>query len=163
MFLTSTRRAPIRMAMAGDPSVLPLSATMISPAMLDSRNTCSTFWMQVDSVSASFRQGRTTDSSGTALSTFGFSSTPAGGSSSLTSLDKALIVYLRVLKPHHSQLRAFVYLIYGTLTRSPADRSERSGHLPQEAPRRGVSQLVCRCFSQVSVQPRGEVTTQEVR
>jgi hypothetical protein len=60
---TGTTRAPARVAMPCEPSVEPLSATMTSPSMLADSNAASAFRMQVSSVSASFRQGMTTDTS----------------------------------------------------------------------------------------------------
>ena len=50
--------------MSGEPSVLPLSATITSPARPASRRARMAFSMQVASVSASFRQGMTMDTSG---------------------------------------------------------------------------------------------------
>src|ERR671925_649958 len=52
-------RAPI----ACDPSVLPLSATMISPTILCLQSPCHAFLIQLSKVSASFKQGMTTDTS----------------------------------------------------------------------------------------------------
>src|SRR5215510_10305634 len=53
----------MRVAMAWEPSVLPLSATMISPLMRCSPNARWAFAMQASKVSASLRQGITTDTS----------------------------------------------------------------------------------------------------
>src|SRR5215472_15448179 len=60
---TRTTRAPIRAAISDEPSVLPLSATMISPAIRCSQSTCRTFSMHSGRVSASLRHGTTTDNS----------------------------------------------------------------------------------------------------
>src|SRR5215469_14324848 len=60
---TRTTRAPIRAAISDEPSVLPLSATMISPAIRCSQSTRRTFSMHSGRVSASLRQGITTDNS----------------------------------------------------------------------------------------------------
>src|SRR4030095_6579127 len=59
-----TTRAPRRVAMACDPSVLLLSATITSPSILFSRNARCAFSIHVARVSASFRHGMTTDTSG---------------------------------------------------------------------------------------------------
>ena len=56
-------RAPNFEAISCDPSVLPLSATIISPRIPLSSIARRVFFMQSASVSASFRQGMTTDSS----------------------------------------------------------------------------------------------------
>src|SRR6266568_6388021 len=61
-------RAPRRLAMAWEPSVLPLSATMVSPAILCSHNARWAFSIQRANVSDSFKQGITMDTSGTACS-----------------------------------------------------------------------------------------------
>src|SRR3974377_736676 len=52
-------RTPAFAAIASDPSVLPLSATIISPWMPLDRNPCFAFSRQTPSVSASLRQGIT--------------------------------------------------------------------------------------------------------
>src|SRR5215510_10944832 len=49
--------------MACEPSVLPLSATITSPAILYSHNACCALTMHVARVSASFRHGITIDTS----------------------------------------------------------------------------------------------------
>jgi hypothetical protein len=54
----------MRVAMAGDPSVLPLSATTISPLILCSHSARRAFSRHASKVSASFGQGITTDTSG---------------------------------------------------------------------------------------------------
>ncbi len=61
--LTGTTRAPIRSAMDCEPSVLPLSATMISPLIFASLNARCAFAIQRPSVSASLRHGITTETS----------------------------------------------------------------------------------------------------
>src|SRR5438105_7948895 len=50
--------------MVCEPSVLPLSATMTSPGMPEFSNAVTALRMQVWRVSASFRQGMTTETSG---------------------------------------------------------------------------------------------------
>src|SRR3979490_1755131 len=57
---TCTSRAPSALAIAGESSVLPLSATTTSPTMLALLIAASAFRMQVPSVSASLREGITT-------------------------------------------------------------------------------------------------------
>src|SRR5688500_3691801 len=57
-------RAPARSAMDWEPSVEPLSAMMISPWMLADSKARWALRMQVSRVSASLRQGMTTESSG---------------------------------------------------------------------------------------------------
>src|SRR5258707_13688146 len=59
----STTRAPWLRAIACDPSVLPLSATMISPATALFARNARAFERQRPIVSASLRQGMTIDSS----------------------------------------------------------------------------------------------------
>src|ERR1700693_1164978 len=61
--LTGTTRAPSSAAMTCDPSVLPLSATMISADRLSFSIACCAFWMHVASVSASLRHGITIETS----------------------------------------------------------------------------------------------------
>src|SRR5215468_8504544 len=60
---TLTTRAPIRLAMACEPSVLPLSATITSPWIPAARIAVWHFSTHTVSVSASFRQGMTTETS----------------------------------------------------------------------------------------------------
>src|SRR5580692_8200579 len=60
---TGTTRAPSPPAISREPSVLPLSATMTSPSIPFSRIARQAFSTQVAMVSASFKQGITTDSS----------------------------------------------------------------------------------------------------
>src|SRR5689334_6579134 len=50
-------------AMPGDPSVLPLSATMISPIMPAARIVAAALSIHVPSVSASFKHGSSTETS----------------------------------------------------------------------------------------------------
>src|SRR6266851_4290048 len=57
---TCTSRAPSALAIAGEPSVLPLSATTTSPAIPACLIAARAFRMHVASVSASLRQGITT-------------------------------------------------------------------------------------------------------
>src|SRR3982074_81536 len=57
--LTGTTRAPSSAAMACEPSLLPLSATMISADRPSVSIACCAFWMQAASVSASSRHGIT--------------------------------------------------------------------------------------------------------
>src|SRR5690349_24887499 len=64
--------------MSCDPSVDPLSATTTSPATPSSVNDRRALRTQVARVSDSFRQGRTTDSSTTAVGTPGSASGGAG-------------------------------------------------------------------------------------
>src|SRR5689334_22779829 len=61
-------RAPRFAAIAWDPSVLPLSATTISPSIPASSSARRAFRMQVASVSDSLRHGMTTDTSGIMVS-----------------------------------------------------------------------------------------------
>ena len=63
---TSTTTAPSSRAMSWDPSVDPLSATTTSPTTPSVAKERVAFRMQIARVSASLRQGRTTDSSTTA-------------------------------------------------------------------------------------------------
>src|SRR5262245_65223264 len=56
-------RAPMLAAICRESSVLPLSATIISPTMPHSRSAVWAFSMHVRSVSASFKQGITTETS----------------------------------------------------------------------------------------------------
>src|SRR6185369_4182300 len=63
---TSTTTAPSSRAMSWDPSVDPLSATTTSPTTPSVAKERVALRMQVARVSASLRQGRTTDSSTTA-------------------------------------------------------------------------------------------------
>src|SRR2546421_12282637 len=57
-------RAPFSSAIVCEPSALPLSATMISPAIPELWKAVVALRMQVWRVSASFRQGMTTETSG---------------------------------------------------------------------------------------------------
>src|ERR1043166_8898860 len=61
---TSIPRAPIDSAIVCEPSKLPLSATITSPRRLCSRNARCAFSMHTANVSASFKQGMTTVTSG---------------------------------------------------------------------------------------------------
>src|SRR6478736_2071493 len=76
---TGTTRAPAAAAMACDPSVEPLSATTTSPWMLADWNAPRAFLMQVSRVSASFRQGMTTDTSGAPAGASTAKGSAAGG------------------------------------------------------------------------------------
>src|SRR6266567_7266398 len=62
-FSTWTTRAPVRRAISTEPSVEPLSATTTSPEMLEPAKKVSALRMHVSSVSASFKQGITTETS----------------------------------------------------------------------------------------------------
>ena len=82
--------------MSCEPSLLPLSATIVSPWMPSSRKARFVFSMQVASVSASLRQGMTTLSSGKAVSC-GATAPPAATSRSamaVSSLARALVSLL---------------------------------------------------------------------
>src|SRR5262245_19812183 len=71
---TDTTRAPKFEAKSVEPSVLPLSAMMISPAILESLRKRCAFWMHVATVSASFKHGITMESSTCAPRSFMFGS-----------------------------------------------------------------------------------------
>ncbi len=60
---TGTTRAPMRSAIWIEPSELPLSATTISPSIASRSSADRAASMHAPSVPASFRQGRTIDSS----------------------------------------------------------------------------------------------------
>ena len=60
---TVTTRAPAALASSGESSVLPLSATITSPATPSARSQLTAFATQIPTVSASFRHGRTIESS----------------------------------------------------------------------------------------------------
>src|SRR5262245_25809413 len=73
----------MRRAIACEPSVLPLSAMMTSPAIPPTRRASCAFRMQVSSVSASFRQGITTDTSIARASASKLRSLPSNSCASL--------------------------------------------------------------------------------
>src|SRR5688572_20497152 len=64
---TSTTRAPDSTAIACEPSVLPLSATMTSPSIPSSSIVFTAFLTTTDRASASLRQGITTESSSSVI------------------------------------------------------------------------------------------------
>src|SRR5579863_2241952 len=63
LLATWMTRAPSTTAISAEPSVEPLSATITSPLIPASRSAAQAFRTQMPKVSASFRQGITTDSS----------------------------------------------------------------------------------------------------
>src|SRR5262245_40122520 len=73
----------MRRAIACEPSVLPLSAMMTSPAIPPTRKASCALRMQLSSVSASFRQGITTDTSVVRACASGLTTLSSNGRASL--------------------------------------------------------------------------------